>query len=92
MLERYGAWTEKSMYGRSYMGIDRATFLIDREGTRPPHLAEGEGARARRDCPRSRQGYRLTPDKYWRSRFVPCGILKSGLNVAGARPSAALAR
>ena len=32
MLERYGAWTEKSMYGRSYMGIDRATFLIDREG------------------------------------------------------------
>jgi thioredoxin-dependent peroxiredoxin len=32
MLERYGTWVEKSMYGRSYMGIDRATFLIDREG------------------------------------------------------------
>ena len=32
MLERYGAWVEKSMYGRSYMGIDRSTFLIDREG------------------------------------------------------------
>jgi peroxiredoxin Q/BCP len=32
MLESYGVWVEKNMYGRSYMGIDRATFLIDREG------------------------------------------------------------
>ena len=32
MLERYGAWVEKSMYGRKYMGIDRATFLIDGAG------------------------------------------------------------
>ncbi|CAN5795140.1 hypothetical protein BH23PSE1_BH23PSE1_02220 [soil metagenome] len=30
--ERYGAWVEKSMYGRTYMGIDRSTFLIDGEG------------------------------------------------------------
>lgn len=28
VIERYGAWVEKSMYGRSYMGIDRSTFLI----------------------------------------------------------------
>jgi thioredoxin-dependent peroxiredoxin len=28
----YGVWKEKSMYGRSYMGIDRATFLIDEKG------------------------------------------------------------
>jgi peroxiredoxin Q/BCP len=28
MVERYGAWVEKSMYGRKYMGIDRSTFLI----------------------------------------------------------------
>ncbi len=28
VLERYGAWVEKSMYGRKYMGIDRSTFLI----------------------------------------------------------------
>lgn len=28
----YGAWVEKSMYGRKYMGIDRSTFLIDGEG------------------------------------------------------------
>ena len=31
--ERYGVWVEKSMYGRKYMGIDRATFLIDKKGT-----------------------------------------------------------
>jgi peroxiredoxin Q/BCP len=28
----YGTWVEKSMYGRKYMGIERATFLIDAEG------------------------------------------------------------
>jgi peroxiredoxin Q/BCP len=31
-LEAYGVWVEKSMYGRKYMGIERATFLIDGEG------------------------------------------------------------
>ncbi|CAI3938620.1 thioredoxin peroxidase [Commensalibacter papalotli (ex Servin-Garciduenas et al. 2014)] len=29
----YGVWVEKSMYGRKYMGIERATFLIDEQGT-----------------------------------------------------------
>ena len=28
----FGTWIEKSMYGRKYMGIDRATFLIDADG------------------------------------------------------------
>ena len=32
IVERYGAWVEKSMYGRKYMGIDRSTFLIDKQG------------------------------------------------------------
>jgi peroxiredoxin Q/BCP len=32
VLERYGVWIEKSMYGRKYMGIERATFLIDGTG------------------------------------------------------------
>jgi peroxiredoxin Q/BCP len=31
-LEAYGVWTEKSMYGRKYMGIERTTFLIDARG------------------------------------------------------------
>ena len=29
----YGTWVEKTLYGRKYMGIDRATFLIDETGT-----------------------------------------------------------
>jgi thioredoxin-dependent peroxiredoxin len=32
MIERYGVWVEKSMYGRKYMGIERATFLIGPDG------------------------------------------------------------
>jgi peroxiredoxin Q/BCP len=32
MLEAYGVWTEKSMYGRTYMGVERTTFLIGRDG------------------------------------------------------------
>lgn len=30
--EAFGTWVEKSMYGRTYMGIERSTFLFDREG------------------------------------------------------------
>ena len=32
VIERYGAWIEKKLYGREYMGIDRSTWLIDGEG------------------------------------------------------------
>lgn len=32
IVEAYGVWVEKSMYGRTYMGTDRATFLIDADG------------------------------------------------------------
>ena len=32
MVEAYGAWKEKSMYGRKYMGIERTTFIIDQQG------------------------------------------------------------
>ena len=28
----YGVWVEKSMYGRKFMGVERSTFLIDRDG------------------------------------------------------------
>ena len=31
-IEAFGVWVEKSMYGRAYMGVDRSTFLIDRDG------------------------------------------------------------
>ena len=32
LCEEYGVWVEKSMYGRTYMGVERATFLIDGAG------------------------------------------------------------
>lgn len=32
ICERYGVWKEKSMYGKTYMGIERTTFLIDDNG------------------------------------------------------------
>jgi len=32
MLEAYGVWVEKSMYGRKYMGVERTTVLVDRDG------------------------------------------------------------
>ena len=33
VCERYDVWKEKSMYGKTYMGIERSTFLIDESGT-----------------------------------------------------------
>jgi peroxiredoxin Q/BCP len=33
VCEAFGTWIQKSMYGRKYMGIERATFLVDRDGT-----------------------------------------------------------
>ena len=33
VAEAYGVWVEKSMYGRTYMGNERTTFVIDPDGT-----------------------------------------------------------
>lgn len=32
VIESFGVWVEKKMYGRSYMGIERSTFIISRNG------------------------------------------------------------
>jgi peroxiredoxin Q/BCP len=49
VVEAYGSWVEKSMYGKKYVGIERSTFLIDGDGTLrriwrkvsvPGHVAE----------------------------------------------------
>jgi len=32
VAQAYGVWVEKSMYGRTYMGVERSTFLIDEKG------------------------------------------------------------
>jgi peroxiredoxin Q/BCP len=33
VCQRYGVWKEKNLYGKKSMGVERTTFLIDREGT-----------------------------------------------------------
>jgi len=32
MVQAYGVWVEKSMYGKTYFGTERSTFLIDEKG------------------------------------------------------------
>lgn len=32
VIEKYGVWKEKSMYGKKYMGVERSTFIIDKNG------------------------------------------------------------
>jgi peroxiredoxin Q/BCP len=32
LTQAYGVWVEKSMYGRKYMGIERSTFLVGKDG------------------------------------------------------------
>lgn len=32
VVEKYGVWKEKSMYGRKYLGVERTTFIIDEKG------------------------------------------------------------
>lgn len=39
MMEKYGAWGEKTLYGRKYMGVLRITYIIDEEG-RIAHVFE----------------------------------------------------
>ena len=41
MIEAYGVWVEKSLYGRRYMGVERATFLIGARRPHRRHLAQG---------------------------------------------------
>ena len=48
MLEAYGVWAKKSMWGRSYMGILRNTYLIGPDGRIARSLGEGEGRGPRR--------------------------------------------
>ena len=50
--EAYGVWVEKSMYGKTYMGVARTTFVIGPDGKITPHLRKGEARRPRRRSPR----------------------------------------
>ena len=65
MLQAYGVWVEKSMYGRKYMGVERTTFLIDAAGVIARGLEQGEGSRSCRSGAGSREragvGRRIIP-------------------------------
>ena len=50
--EAYGVWVEKSMYGKTYMGVERSTFVIDADGNGGEGDAEGQAGDARRRRPR----------------------------------------
>ncbi len=40
VCEYFGVWVEKSMYGKKYMGIQRATFILDAQGIIVTHVFE----------------------------------------------------
>ncbi|MCC6545939.1 thioredoxin-dependent thiol peroxidase [Candidatus Sumerlaeota bacterium] len=44
VVEKYGLWKEKSMYGKTYMGISRETFIIDPEGWIAAHWPKAAGS------------------------------------------------
>lgn len=44
VAEAYGVWKEKSMYGKTYMGISRETFIIDPKGTIAAHWPKAAGS------------------------------------------------
>ncbi|MBX3728497.1 MAG: thioredoxin-dependent thiol peroxidase [Candidatus Sumerlaeia bacterium] len=46
VLEEYGLWQEKSMYGKKYMGVSRETFVINPEGKFAMHWPNAKGSEA----------------------------------------------
>lgn len=44
VCEKYGVWQEKSMYGKTYMGVSRETFVIDPEGKIAMHWPKAKGS------------------------------------------------
>ena len=73
VAERYGTWVEKKNYGKSYMGIQRATFLVEPDGRVARALAEGQAGRpraagarcARRGAGRDRRKADITRHRPW---------------------------
>ncbi len=45
VVEKYGVWVEKSMYGKKYMGIQRDSFLIGRDGKVLKHYVKVKAAK-----------------------------------------------
>ena len=58
IIEAYGLWVEKSMYGRKYMGVERTTFLIDCDWQDRENLEQGQSSGP---CGRSARGNKGSP-------------------------------
>ena len=58
VADKYGVWQKRSLYGRSFMGIARTTYLIDADGKVAQALGQGQGRRPRRGSARGRQACR----------------------------------
>ncbi len=43
IVEKYGVWKEKNMYGKKYMGVSRETFVIDESGKIIAHWEKAKG-------------------------------------------------
>jgi len=44
VVEKYGLWKEKNMYGKKFMGVNRETFVIDPEGNIAAHWPKAKGS------------------------------------------------
>lgn len=44
VVEKYGVWKEKSMYGKKFMGVNRETFVIDADGKIIAHWEKAKGS------------------------------------------------
>ena len=61
VCEAYGVWVEKSMYGKTYWGAQRSTFVIDADGVVAPRHPEGLAEDARRRGARRAARARRSP-------------------------------
>ena len=96
VAEKYGVWQQKSLYGRSFMGLVRTTYLIGPDGKGREALGQRQSGRPRGGCPRRGQG---TLDGAWVLRFEVFGAQRTAPRLAPApsrsdgrpstRPSAA---
>ena len=84
VAESYGVWVEKSMYGRTYMGNERTTFVIDADGKIKPHLPQGQAGGARRQGARRAVGLATVRLLCWSDRrVVPAWSAANGARPPG---------
>ncbi len=83
VCQAYGVWVEKSMYGKKYMGIERATFLIDAKG-----VVRDIWRKVKVDGPRRRGAERRARSEIGGARpGIPGRAAPSRSKAANGRPS-----